>query len=60
MVRLARQLPYAHAMKILLGGEPVYACTVLAVEAVGTPITTVEGLGTPDAMSLSTFLGPAL
>jgi enoyl-CoA hydratase len=25
MVRLARQLPYAHAMKILLGGEPITA-----------------------------------
>lgn len=25
MVRLTRQLPYAHAMKILLGGEPVSA-----------------------------------
>lgn len=25
MVRLARQLPYAHAMKILLGGEPISA-----------------------------------
>ncbi len=25
MVRLARQLPYAHAMKILLGGEPIDA-----------------------------------
>ncbi len=31
MVRLARQLPYAHAMKILLGGEPVSAQEALAM-----------------------------
>ena len=31
MVRLARQLPYAHAMKILLGGEPVSAADALAM-----------------------------
>lgn len=31
MVRLTRQLPYAHAMKILLGGEPVSAAEALAM-----------------------------
>ncbi len=31
MVRLARQLPWAHAMKILLGGEPVSAQEALAM-----------------------------
>ncbi len=31
MVRLARQLPWAHAMKILLGGEPVSAAEALAM-----------------------------
>jgi len=31
MVRLARQLPWAHAMKILLGGEPVDAREALAM-----------------------------
>lgn len=31
MVRLARQLPWAHAMKILLGGEPVTATEALAM-----------------------------
>jgi enoyl-CoA hydratase len=31
MVRLTRQLPYAHAMKILLGGEPVTAQEALAM-----------------------------
>lgn len=31
MVRLTRQLPYAHAMKILLGGEPITAQEALAM-----------------------------
>lgn len=31
MVRLARQLPWAHAMKILLGGEPITAQEALAM-----------------------------
>lgn len=31
MVRLARQLPYAHAMRILLGGEPITAADALAM-----------------------------
>lgn len=31
MVRLARQLPWAHAMRILLGGEPVTARDALAM-----------------------------
>jgi enoyl-CoA hydratase len=31
MVRLTRQLPYAHAMRILLGGEPVTAAQALAM-----------------------------
>jgi enoyl-CoA hydratase len=31
MVRLARQLPWAHAMKILLGGEPITAQQALAM-----------------------------
>ncbi len=30
MVRLARQLPYAHAMRLLLTGEPIDATTALA------------------------------
>lgn len=32
------------ACTVILGGKPVYACTVLAIEAQGKPITTVEGL----------------
>jgi enoyl-CoA hydratase len=31
MVRLARQLPWAHAMRILLGGEPINAAEALAM-----------------------------
>jgi aerobic-type carbon monoxide dehydrogenase small subunit (CoxS/CutS family) len=36
------------ACTIWLDGTPVYACTILAVEAEGRAITTVEGLGTPE------------
>ena len=32
------------ACTIVLDGKPVYSCLVLAVDAVGKPITTVEGL----------------
>jgi aerobic-type carbon monoxide dehydrogenase small subunit (CoxS/CutS family) len=38
------------ACTIWMDGKPVYACMVLAIEAVGSEITTVEGLGTPEAM----------
>jgi len=38
------------ACTVWLDGRPVYACTLLAIEAEGTEVTTVEGLGTPDAM----------
>jgi aerobic-type carbon monoxide dehydrogenase small subunit (CoxS/CutS family) len=33
---------------VLFDGEPVCACLMLAVDAVGHEITTVEGLGTPE------------
>jgi xanthine dehydrogenase YagT iron-sulfur-binding subunit len=36
---------------VLLDGEPVCSCLMLAVDAVGHEITTVEGLGTPDTLS---------
>lgn len=39
------------ACTVLLDGKPVYSCLVLAVDAVGKKITTVEGLGTPSAMN---------
>jgi xanthine dehydrogenase YagT iron-sulfur-binding subunit len=38
------------ACTVWLDGEPVYACTLLALECEGRAITTVEGLGTPAAM----------
>src|SRR6266436_569464 len=39
------------ACTVLLDGEPVAACLMLAADAVGHEITTVEGLGTPDKLS---------
>jgi aerobic-type carbon monoxide dehydrogenase small subunit (CoxS/CutS family) len=39
------------ACTVLLDGEPVASCLMLAADAVGREITTVEGLGTPDRMS---------
>jgi aerobic-type carbon monoxide dehydrogenase small subunit (CoxS/CutS family) len=39
------------ACTVLLDGKTAFACLVLAVDAVGRSITTVEGLGTPEAMS---------
>jgi xanthine dehydrogenase YagT iron-sulfur-binding subunit len=32
------------ACTVIVDGKPVYSCTVLAIEAQGKPITTVEGL----------------
>lgn len=36
------------ACTVLLDGQPVYSCLVLAVDATNKQITTVEGLGSPD------------
>ena len=36
---------------VLLDDKPVYGCLVLAVDAVGKKITTVEGIGTPEKLS---------
>lgn len=36
---------------VLLDGEPICACLMLAVDAVGHEVTTVEGLGTPEKLS---------
>ncbi len=36
---------------VLLDGAPICACLMLAVDAVGHAITTVEGLGTPEQLS---------
>jgi aerobic-type carbon monoxide dehydrogenase small subunit (CoxS/CutS family) len=39
------------ACTVLLDGEPVNSCIILAADAEGHEITTVEGLGTPEKMS---------
>jgi aerobic-type carbon monoxide dehydrogenase small subunit (CoxS/CutS family) len=39
------------ACTVLLDGQPVNACMMLAADAEGHEITTVEGLGTPEKMS---------
>ena len=35
---------------MLVDGRLTYGCTMLAIEAQGLEITTVEGLGSPDSM----------
>ena len=39
------------ACTVLMDGKNVYSCLVLAVDAVGKKLTTVEGLGTPESMN---------
>src|SRR2546426_11501451 len=39
------------ACTVLVDGHPVYSCSMLALEAEGKKITTVEGLGTPAKMN---------
>ncbi len=39
------------ACTVLLDGAPVCSCLMLAADAVGHEVTTVEGLGSPEAMS---------
>jgi xanthine dehydrogenase YagT iron-sulfur-binding subunit len=39
------------ACTVLKDGQPIYACTALAIDVVGNEITTIEGLGTPDHLS---------
>src|SRR5438045_34620 len=39
------------ACTVLMDGKNVYSCLVLAVDAVGKKLTTVEGLGSPENMS---------
>ena len=36
---------------VIVNGRTAYSCSMLAVDAQGKSITTVEGLGTPEAMS---------
>jgi xanthine dehydrogenase YagT iron-sulfur-binding subunit len=39
------------ACTVFMDGKPVYACTVLAIEAEGHQITTIEGIGSEDRLS---------
>ncbi|HYX30859.1 MAG TPA: (2Fe-2S)-binding protein [Pyrinomonadaceae bacterium] len=39
------------ACTVLMDGKTVYSCLVLAVDAVGKKITTVEGFGSPENMN---------
>jgi xanthine dehydrogenase YagT iron-sulfur-binding subunit len=39
------------ACTVLMDEKPVYSCLVLAVDATAKKITTVEGLGTPEALN---------
>jgi len=39
------------ACTVIMDGKPVYSCLVLAVDAVGRKLNTVEGLGTPENMN---------
>src|SRR5713101_2373269 len=39
------------ACTVIMEGKPVYSCLVLAVDAVGKKLTTVEGLGSPENMN---------
>jgi xanthine dehydrogenase YagT iron-sulfur-binding subunit len=39
------------ACTVLMDGKTVYSCLVLAVDAVGKKLTTVEGLGSPENMN---------
>jgi xanthine dehydrogenase YagT iron-sulfur-binding subunit len=38
------------ACTVLMDGKPVYACNVLAIEAQGRKIETIESLGTPEKL----------
>jgi xanthine dehydrogenase YagT iron-sulfur-binding subunit len=40
------------ACTVLVDDKPVYACSMLAIEAEGRKITTVEGIGTPEKMNV--------
>jgi len=39
------------ACTVLVDGQPVYSCTMLALEAEGREVTTIEGLGTPTKLN---------
>jgi xanthine dehydrogenase YagT iron-sulfur-binding subunit len=39
------------ACTVMKDGRPIYSCTTLAIEAQGSELMTIEGLGTPDNMT---------
>ena len=39
------------ACTVIMDGKPVYSCLVLAIDAVGKKLTTVEGLGSPENLN---------
>jgi len=39
------------ACTVLLDGKAIYSCTMLAIEAEGHEITTIEGIGSPDKLT---------
>jgi aerobic-type carbon monoxide dehydrogenase small subunit (CoxS/CutS family) len=49
--KLVCDLGTCGACTVMLDGKPAYSCLVLAVDAVGKQVTTVEGLGSPDELS---------
>lgn len=49
--KLVCDLGTCGACTVMMDGKPVYSCLVLAVDAVGKKLTTVEGLGTPENMN---------
>lgn len=51
MVRLARQIPYAHAMKMLMTGEPIDALTALAYGLVSEVVPAAELLARAEAVA---------
>jgi xanthine dehydrogenase YagT iron-sulfur-binding subunit len=49
--KLVCDLGTCGACTVLMDGRNVYSCLVLAVDAVGKKLTTVEGLGSPENMN---------
>jgi len=49
--KLVCDLGTCGSCSVILDGKVVYACLVLAVDAAGKRITTVEGLGTPEKLN---------
>src|SRR5438445_3424296 len=39
------------ACTVLVDGRPIYSCSMLAIEAQGRKVVTIEGLGTPEKLS---------